>query len=163
MTLSVGPLCLTSPMESDTPDTPVEPASVIRVLDRQEGACDEASSRGATEPRRRRGVAPTARREKLDRRRPARAGSGAPVVFLAAVCLAGGDVQPQTPADLGVWREAQKTSNLASRGVIGLQRWSWRGKQCPSARRGGYDAGGHSGAATFCWRAAPPAWSARGR
>ena len=83
----------------------------------------------------------TARRGCLDRRRPARVGSGAPVVFLAAVCLAGGDVQPQTPADLGVWREAQKTSNLASRGVIGLQRWAWRGKQCPSAHRGGDDAG----------------------
>src|SRR5215831_10584984 len=59
--------CLTSHTESNTPDPSVEAASVLQMIARQGAADDEASSRDATEPRRRRGVAPTARRGCLDR------------------------------------------------------------------------------------------------
>src|SRR5215470_8384595 len=102
--------CLTSPTESATPDTPVKPVCVIYGVDRQGAACDEMPRQGATEPCRRRGVAHTARKGCLDRRRSARVGPGAPVVFLAAVCLAGGDGQPQAAPGDAVWREAEAAS-----------------------------------------------------
>jgi len=120
---SVRHPCLTSHTESDTPDTPVEPASVIHVIDRQGAACDEASRRGATEPRRRRGVAPTARRRGLDRRRSAGVRPGAPVVFLAPVCPPGGHVQPEAAAGHPVWRQAEEAPVAVLKRVIGWQRW----------------------------------------
>ena len=46
--------------------------------------------------------------------RSARVGPGAPVVFLAAVCLAGGDVQPEAAPGPALWREAAHTQNHAA-------------------------------------------------
>ena len=71
-------------------------------MDRQGAADDEASSRGATEPRRRRGVAPTARQRWLDRRRSAGIGAGAPVVLLAGLCLAGSQDKSASAPHAGV-------------------------------------------------------------
>src|SRR5262245_22981349 len=103
--------CLTSPTESVTPGTPVDPTCVIYGVTRKGAAYDDVPRTGATESCGRRGLAHTARREYLDRYRSARVGLGVAVVFLAAVCLAGGDVQPEAAPGPALWRKAAHTQN----------------------------------------------------
>src|SRR5919109_1691413 len=73
--------------------------------------CDEATTRGAPEPRRRRGVAPTARPQCVDGRGSPDAGAHTGVVFLAGLYRPGSQTESQAVANPPVWsapHEAQR-------------------------------------------------------
>ena len=94
----------------------------------------------------RRGLAHTARREYLDRYRSARVGLGVAVVFLAAVCLAGGNVQPEAapgPA-LAQSRTHAKPHRLLRRRRTPVM--ALRNGQCSGTKRAGCDRDNRCGA-----------------